>query len=82
MIGLFFQLDVANAFNSMSKGVIFQELHAASGDIIQFIPFICALYAFKSHFFCSYRNRENDVTIIHLPWGLVKVTLWGGHYSF
>ncbi len=47
----------------MLKGVIFQELHAIGGDIIQFIPFVCALYAFESYLFYSYHNRENDVTI-------------------
>jgi hypothetical protein len=41
------QLDVANTFNSMLKGVIFQKLCFTSGDIIQFIPFVYAFYVIK-----------------------------------
>jgi hypothetical protein len=48
----------------MSKGIIFQELHVAGGDIIQFIPFVCAFYAFKFPLFYSHYNREGDVIII------------------
>jgi len=56
------QLDVANTFNSVSNEVIFQELYAACGDIIQLIPFICAFYTFESPLF--YSHHENDVVII------------------
>jgi hypothetical protein len=59
-----FQLDVANAFNSVLRGVILQELHITCGDIIQLIPFVHAFYAFESHTFYNHRNHENDVTII------------------
>ncbi len=37
-----FQLDVANAFNSLLRRVIFQELCVACGDITQLILFISA----------------------------------------
>jgi hypothetical protein len=48
----------------MSRGVIFQELCAIGGDIIQLIPFVHAFYAFESPLFYSHHNRGYDVTII------------------
>jgi len=48
----------------MSRGVIFQELRAAGGDIIQFIPFVRAFYAFESPLFYNHRTSEGDVIII------------------
>jgi hypothetical protein len=48
----------------VSEGVIFQKFRARGGDIIQFIPFIRAFYAFKSPLFYNHHNYEVDVTII------------------
>ncbi len=45
-----FQLDVANTFNSMLRGFIFQEFRVANGDIIQLIPLFRAFYAFEFYF--------------------------------
>ncbi len=59
-----FQLHVANTFNSMSKGVIFQKLHAVGGNFIQFIPFIRAFYAFKSPLFYNHHNCEGNIIVI------------------
>jgi len=60
----------------MSRRVIFQELHIACGDIVQFIPFVHASYAFESPLFYSHCNCEGDVIIIPFvmvhqgdPWG-------------
>ncbi len=77
-LGYFFQLNVANTFNLMSKGVIFQKLHATSGDIIQFIPFVRALYAFKFFLFYNHRNCENDFTIIPFAMGTHQGDPLGG----
>jgi hypothetical protein len=55
---------MANAFNSISKGIIFQELHATNEDIVQLISFVCALYAFESPLFYSHHNHEGDVIVI------------------
>jgi hypothetical protein len=74
------QLDVANTVNSVSKGVIFQKLHATGGDIIQFIPFVHAFYAFKSPLFYNNRNPEGDVTIIPFTMGTHQGNPLGGHY--
>jgi len=53
-----------NVFNAVLKRVIFQELRAVGGDIIQLIPFVNALYAFESPLFYNHHNRDGDVTII------------------
>jgi hypothetical protein len=61
---------MANAFSLVSRGVIFQELCIIGGDIIQFIPFICAFYAFKFPLFYNHCNRQGDVTIIPFAMGI------------
>jgi hypothetical protein len=65
-----FQLNVVSTFNLMSKGVIFQKLHAVGGDIIQFIPFVRAFYAFEFLLFYNHRNCEGDLTIIPFAMGI------------
>jgi hypothetical protein len=69
---------VANAFNSMLKGVIFQKLCATSGDIIKLIPFVHEFYAIKSPLFYSHYNCEGDVTIILSTMGIRQGDLLGG----
>jgi hypothetical protein len=54
----------------MSKRVIFQELCAVGGDVIQFIHFVRAFYAFKFPLFYNHRNHEGDVTIIPSTMGI------------
>jgi len=67
----------------MSRGLIFQELYATCGDIIQFIPFIYAFYAFKFPLFYSHHNHEGDVTIIPSAMGTRQGDLlWGGTTCF
>jgi hypothetical protein len=66
----------------MSKEVIFQELHAASGDIIQLISFVHAFYAFESLLFYNHYNHEgrcysgSKVARILIPKVHVKVKAW------
>jgi hypothetical protein len=55
---------VTNVFNSVSRRVIFQKLHAINVDIIQLIPFVRAFYAFEFPLFYNHRNCENNITII------------------
>jgi len=69
---------MANAFNSVSKGVIFQKFHATNGDIIQLILFFWALYAFESPLFYNHHNHESDVTMIPSTMGTHQSDLlWG-----
>jgi hypothetical protein len=51
------------------RKIIFQELHATGGDIIQFIPFGCAFYAFDFPLIYCHYNHEGDVTIIPFTMG-------------
>jgi hypothetical protein len=60
---------MANAFNLVSKGFIFQELHVANGNIMQLIPFVHALYAFESPLFYSNRNHVGNVSVILFTMG-------------
>jgi hypothetical protein len=62
----------------MSRGVIFQELCATCGDIIQFIPFVRAFYAFKFPLFYSHCNHEGDVIIIPIAMGTQQGDPLGG----
>jgi len=75
-----FQLDMVNAFNLMSRKVIFQELCVTSGDIIQLILFVCAFYAFEFPMFYSHCNHEADVIIIPFAMVPYQGDPWGGHY--
>jgi hypothetical protein len=52
------QLDVANAFNLVLRGVIFQQLRVAG-----------EFYAFEYHLFYSHHNCEGDVTVIPFVMG-------------
>jgi hypothetical protein len=69
---------VANAFNLMLRGVIFKKLHAASGNIMQFIPFVHAFYAFEFPLFYNHHNRESDVTVIPFAMGTYQGDPLGG----
>jgi hypothetical protein len=48
----------------MSKGVIFQELCVVGGNIIKFIPFVRAFYAFESPLFYNHHNHEGNIIVI------------------
>jgi hypothetical protein len=73
---------VANAFNLVSKGVIFQKLHAANGDIVRLILFVHAFDAFEFPLFYNHRNREGDVTVIMSPMQTRQGDpLWGALFS-
>jgi hypothetical protein len=55
---------MVNAFNLVSRGVIFQELHVVSGDIIQLIPFVHAFYALECPLFYNHHNYDSNVMVI------------------
>jgi hypothetical protein len=56
----------------------FIVLHAASGDIIQLIPFVRAFYAFESPLFYNHHNHEKDVKIIPSTMGTHQGDPLGG----
>jgi hypothetical protein len=71
-------LNVANVFNLVLKGVIFHKLHATCGDIIQFIPFVHAFYAFEYPLFYNHHNCDGNVTIIPSTMGIHQGDPLGG----
>jgi hypothetical protein len=73
---------MANVLNSMLRGVIFHELRAASGSIVQFIPFVHAFYAFEFPLIFNHHNHEGDVPIIPFAMGICQGDPLGGHYLF
>jgi len=60
----------------VSKGVIFQELCAIGGDIMQLITFVCAFYAFDSPMFFNHHNHEGDVIVIPSTMGTLGGALF------
>ncbi len=69
---------MVNAFNSVSRKVIFQELCVIGGDIIRLIPFVHAFYAFEFPLFYNHCNLEGDVTIIPFVMGICQCDFFGG----
>jgi hypothetical protein len=69
---------MANAFNSVSRGAIFQELCATSVDIIQLILFVRAFYAFEFPLFYSHHNCDGDVIVIPSIMGTCQGDPLGG----
>jgi hypothetical protein len=69
---------MANAFNLVTRGVIFQELCVARRNIMQLIPFIHAFYAFEFFLFYCHRNHEGDVIVIPSAMGTFQGDPLGG----
>ena len=51
-----FQVDVANAFNSVSRAAVFRELELAGGPLAQLIPFVWCFYGGSFPLIISYRR--------------------------
>jgi len=66
---------VINAFNLVSRRVIFQEFHALGGNIIQLIPFV---HAFEPPLFYGHHNCDGDVIVIPSAMGICQGDLLGG----
>ncbi len=71
------QLNITNAFNLVSKGVIFRKLHASGENIIQFLPFVHAFYAFESLLFYNHYNHDGNVMVIPSAMGICQNRLLG-----
>jgi len=61
----------------MSRGVIFQKFLVTSGDIIQFILFVHAFYAFESSMFYNHCNRDGNIIVIPFAMGTRQGDLLG-----
>jgi len=69
---------MANVFNLVSRGVIFQELHVKGGDIIQLIPFVHAFYTLESPLSYSHHNHDGNVIVIPSTMGTRQGDSLGG----
>jgi hypothetical protein len=68
---------MVDAFNLVSRRVIFQELHVVGGDVIQLIPFVYAFYAFESPLFYSHYNHDGNVMVIPSTMGTHQINPFG-----
>ncbi len=73
------QLNMANAFNSLSRRVIFQELHAVDENIIQVILLFIDFMHLNLHYFTIIIVIKSMSQSSHLPWEPIKVILWEHH---
>jgi hypothetical protein len=62
----------------MSRRAIFQNHCIIGRDIIQFIPFVCAFYAFELLLFYKHCNHEGDVMVIPFAIGTRQDDFLGG----
>jgi hypothetical protein len=62
----------------MSRMAIFQNLCIISRDIIHFILFVCAFYAFEFLLFYIHCNHEGDVMVIPSAMGTHQGDFLGG----
>ncbi|KAL2631219.1 hypothetical protein R1flu_015905 [Riccia fluitans] len=57
------QVDIENAFNTVSQETLFCELRAAIGSMDQLFPFVCSFYARHSPLYFSHCSRENEISL-------------------
>jgi hypothetical protein len=69
---------MTNAFNSMSRSIIFQKICTTNGYIIQLIPFVHSFYVFKFPLFYGHCNWECDVIITPFAMGTCQGDSLGG----
>jgi hypothetical protein len=59
------QVDVANAFNTISKKVIFEELCIIGRQLFQLFLFVLSFYAQWIPFFFNHHSHMGDLSVIH-----------------
>ncbi|KAL2649352.1 hypothetical protein R1flu_017480 [Riccia fluitans] len=57
------QVDIRNAFNTVSWEALFRELRVVMGSLDQLFPFMCSFYARHSPLYFSHCSREDEVTL-------------------
>ncbi|KAL2649469.1 hypothetical protein R1flu_017597 [Riccia fluitans] len=57
------QVDIQNAFNTISQEALFHELRVATGSLDQLFPFVCFFYACPSPLYFSHCSLEDEVTL-------------------
>ncbi len=67
------QVDIVNAFNSISCKAIFQEFQATWNQLSQLFPFVCVFYALESPLFFSHHSLLRDLFILLSSIGMHQV---------
>ncbi|KAL2642349.1 hypothetical protein R1flu_009936 [Riccia fluitans] len=57
------QVDIQNAFNTISLEALFRELRAAKGSLDQLFPFVHSFYARRSPLYFSHCSCEDEVNL-------------------
>ncbi|KAL2635465.1 hypothetical protein R1flu_006944 [Riccia fluitans] len=58
------EVDIQNAFNTVSREVLFHELRPATGSLDQLFPFVRSFYAHRSPLHFSHRSHEDEVSLL------------------
>ncbi|KAL2621414.1 hypothetical protein R1flu_001619 [Riccia fluitans] len=56
------QLDIRNAFNTVSREAIFHELRSAPGTLDPLFPFVHSFYSQSSPLYFSMGTRTGDIS--------------------
>ncbi|KAL2608814.1 hypothetical protein R1flu_027387 [Riccia fluitans] len=57
------QVDIQNAFNTVSREALFCDLHAATGSLDQLFLFVRSFYGHRSPLYFSHCSCEDEVTL-------------------
>ncbi|KAL2610010.1 hypothetical protein R1flu_028583 [Riccia fluitans] len=57
------QVDIKNAFNTVSREALFRELRVAIGSLDQLFPFVHSFYARCSPLYFSHCSHEDEVSL-------------------
>ncbi|KAL2629177.1 hypothetical protein R1flu_013863 [Riccia fluitans] len=58
-----FQVDIKNAFNTVSREALFRELRAATGSLDKLFPFVHSFYAHRLPLYFSHCSHEDEVNL-------------------
>ncbi|KAL2612314.1 hypothetical protein R1flu_024006 [Riccia fluitans] len=58
------EVDIRNAFNTVSHEALFYELHAAIGSLDQLFPFVRSFYAHCLSLYISHCSRKDEVSLL------------------
>ncbi|KAL2613014.1 hypothetical protein R1flu_024706 [Riccia fluitans] len=58
------QVDIQNAFNTISREALFCELRAATCSLDQLFPFVLSFYACRLPLCFSHCSREDEVSLL------------------
>jgi hypothetical protein len=74
------QMDVENAFNTISKKVIFEKLCVVGGQLFQLFLFVQSFYAQWVPLFFNHHSHMGDLLVIHYLEGTCQGVLFVGPF--